>query len=65
MSGDKVTTDIDVAKKKVKKAPQLVKANARQNVNQGKATKISKLTKQVQNSGSTDDVAALLLARRN
>ena len=64
MAAGKEVTAIDIAKKKVKKAPKLVKGNARQNVNQ-KQKSIAALTQKAKQSGSVDDVAQMLLARRS
>ena len=65
MAAKSVKSSVDLAKNKIKKAPKLVKPNARQNVNQGKANKVSQLTKRFKKTGSTDDLQAVLLARRS
>lgn len=64
MQSEKAAKQSDLAMKKVKKTPALVKPNARQNVNSAQQ-KVSALRKQVKKSGKVDDVAALLLARGN
>ena len=64
MAAVKDTKASDLAKKKVKKAPRLVKGNARQDVN-AKQKNVAALTKKARNSGSVDDVAQMLLARRS
>jgi hypothetical protein len=65
MNGDKMKTDVNLAKKKVKKVPKLVKPSARQNVNQSKVTQQQKLVKRAQKTGRVDDIAAALVARRS
>lgn len=62
MKGGEMTTDIDLTKKRVKKAPKLVKPNARQNVNQN-TQRQAKLMKKVKQTGKVDDVANALLNR--
>ena len=64
MAAGKEVTSIDIAKKKVKTAPRLVKGNARQNVNSAHK-KVAALTKRAKQTGSVDDIASALLARRN
>ena len=65
MNGDKVSTEAEVAKKKVVKAPKLVKPNARQDVNQSKAAITKKLVKKAKATGRTEDFAAVLASRRS
>ncbi|MCP3703743.1 MAG: hypothetical protein GY954_12550, partial [Alteromonas sp.] len=62
MQSKKVANTIDLAKKKVKKAPRLVKPNARQNANQAHK-KAADLTSKARKTGRVDDVAQALLAR--
>lgn len=62
IKGTKVATEADIAEKKVKQAPKLVKSNARQNVNQGQQL-IKKVHSRLKKSGDIDDAAQLLLAR--
>ena len=62
MSGVKAGNDIDIAKKKLKKAPKLLKPNARQNVNQN-AKRQNSLMQKVKKTGKLSDVAAALEAR--
>ncbi len=62
MTGDKAVTDVDIAKKKVKSVPKLVKPNARQNVNQN-TQRINKQQAAFKKSGKVDDLAKLLIAR--
>lgn len=61
--GQKVVTKADVAKKKVIKAPKLQKAGAKQSKQTQQSQKLNDLRSKVKNSGSVDDLAALLLAR--
>lgn len=65
MKGSKVATEADIAEKKVKQAPKLVKSGARQSVNQAKATQTAKLVKKAKQTGRTEDIAAALLSRRS
>lgn len=64
MAGKKTASAIDIAKKKVKKIPKLVKPNARQNVNQSQE-RVKKLEAKARKTGHVDDVAQALLARRS
>ena len=64
MKGKQAAESADIASKQVKKAPKLLKPNARQNVNQAKANKVQKLVNRAKATGRTEDVAAALLARR-
>ena len=64
MKSSKVSTAVEIAKKKVNKIPKLVKGNARQNQNSSNAKKVSKLESRFKSTGSTDDLAALLNSRR-
>ena len=63
MQAKEAATEVDIAKKKVKKAPPLVKPNARQNVNQNAKT-VAKLVKKAKETSRNEDIAAALLARR-
>lgn len=65
MKGAKVSTEADLAEKKVKQAPKLVKSGARQNLESTKAKKVQSLVRKAKQTGSTDDIAAALLARRS
>lgn len=62
MNGVKAAKDVDLVKKKVVKAPKLVKPNARQNVNPNQQN-VTRLRKQLKKSGSVNDLAELLKAR--
>jgi hypothetical protein len=64
MSAGKDVSAIELAKKKVQKVPKLVKSNARQNQNLSSARATEKLTTKFKSSGTTDDLAALLLHKR-
>ena len=65
MQADKVAGDTDVALKKVKKAPKLIKPNARQTPNQAKAARTAKLMKVAKSTGRPEDIAAALISRRS
>lgn len=62
MNGSEVATAADLAKKKVSKAPKLVKPNARQQVNPNEQ-RVKKLKGKFKGSGKVDDLAQLLIAR--
>ena len=64
MNGDKVASDVDLAKKKVKQAPKMVKPNARQSQSQANAKTLAKLKQKAFSTGRTEDIAAALLAKR-
>lgn len=64
MAGDKVATDVDLAKKKVKRVPKLVKPNARQSQSEAAAKRTKKLMHKAFNTGRNEDIAAALLSRR-
>jgi len=55
---------VDLAKKKVKKVPRLVKSGAQKPRGSDDSKKISALKAQVKRTGKTGDVAELLIARR-
>jgi hypothetical protein len=65
MQSDKVAGDTDVALKKVKKAPKLIKPNARQTPNQAKAARTAKLMQKAKATGRPEDIAAALISRRS
>lgn len=65
MNNDRMAKDTDVALKKVKKAPKLVKPNARQSPDQGRKTRINKLKTKAFQTGRAEDIAAALLAKRS
>ena len=65
MSAEKSATDVDLAKKKVKKAPKLVQPNARQSKSQSNAKRTATLVKKAKQTGRAEDIAAVLLSRRN
>ncbi len=62
MQGSKVATKVDLAKKKVKKVPKLVKPNARQNTNHAQKKSAAALAK-AKKSGRVEDFAQALIAR--
>ena len=62
MKGVNNVTNVDLAKKKVKKVPKLVKPNARQQVNQNTQA-INKQRGRFKKTGRVDDLAELLIAR--
>lgn len=64
MNGKQVSKDVDLALKKVKKTPKLVKANARQNPSETAKRRTDKLKAKAFKSGRTEDLAAVLLSRR-
>lgn len=64
MKGKATVSSADLAAKKVKAAPKLLKPNARLNSNQAAAKTTQKLMQKAKQSGSIEDVAAALLSRR-
>lgn len=64
MNGDKMKTDVNLAKKKVKTAPKLVKANARQSPAQSAAKRVQAAKQKAFRTGTNEDIAAALLSRR-
>ncbi len=65
MNSQEISKDIDLAKKKVRKAPKLLKPNARQNPQNSKQATIKKAETKAQQTGTVNDVAAALIARRS
>lgn len=62
MKAANVATDTDLAKKKVRDAPKLVKPGAKPQVN-AKGQEVARLKKQLKKSGDIDDLSRLLMAR--
>ncbi len=64
MSATQQATQVELAKKKIKKLPKFVKPSARQDKGAAKAKNISSLRNKAIKSGKTTDLQQLLLAKR-